>query len=44
MAGFKVFDDDMVSLFVARQNKLNKRLRTTVRRLKLGCNSTAETQ
>ena len=44
MAGFKAFDDDIISLFAVRQNKLNKPLRTIVRRLKLSYNSTVETQ
>jgi hypothetical protein len=44
MAGFKAFDNDIISLFVVRQNKLNKPLRTIVRRLKLGYNSTVEIQ
>jgi hypothetical protein len=42
MASFKAFDDDIMSLFIVRQNKLNKPLRTTARRLKLGYNSTVE--
>jgi hypothetical protein len=42
MAGFKAFKNDIISLFIVRQNKLNKPLKTIMRRLKLGYNSTIE--
>jgi hypothetical protein len=44
MASFKAFDNDIIFLFIVRQNKLNKPLRTIMRRVKLGYNSTVEIQ